>query len=254
MKKPRKISWYTLLHSGEFPELIISFSISCAVLKVRCDGRPGNSCTRCQKSKLACTYRDLRKSPLPSRDLSTPGTSSISPTATDVSATSNFRGPVDDAASRLDYGITPPTLDINSAGQISAAYKAVDDSFAPYSPLPVSCRQTSKLFRYDANSLLTDGFSALPLESLYGFVMDSSDSYLGWGMDSSELDHMNTLNTHAPNSPPANWFPADSFDSGGLIIQEPEYSREPISATPVPTHSSARDAQPADSPWVGYLL
>lgn len=105
-----------------------------------------------------------------------------------------------------------------------------------------------------ANSLLADDFSNLPLESLYGFVMDSSDSYLGWGMDSIELDHMNTLNTHAPNSPPANWFPTNPFDSTGFIIQEPEYSKEPVSAAPVPSHSSARDAQPADSPWVSHSV
>lgn len=105
-----------------------------------------------------------------------------------------------------------------------------------------------------ANSLMADDFSNLPLESLYGFVMDSSDSYLGWGMDSTELDHMNTLNTHAPNSPPANWFPTNPFDSAGFIIQEPEYSREPVSAAPVPSHSSARDSQPADSPWVSHSV
>lgn len=195
----------------------------------------------------------MRKAPLPSSDLSAPDTSSISRTSTNVSAPSNFEEPVDDAASRIDYGITPPALDIDSAAQTGAIYKTVDDSFAAYSPLPVSCRRASLLFKYDTNSSIADDFSALPLESLYGFVMDSSDSYLGWGMDSSELDHMNTLNTHAPNSPPANWFPTNSFDSGGLIIQEPEYIREPVSATSVPTHSSARDAQPADSPWVGYF-
>lgn len=69
-------------------------------------------------------------------------------------------------------------------------------------------------------------------------------------MDSTELDHMNTLNTHAPNSPPANWFPTNSFDSAGIIIQEPEHSKEPVSATPNPSQSSMRDAQPPDSPWV----
>lgn len=84
--------------------------------------------------------------------------------------------------------------------------------------------------------------------------MDSSDSYLGWGMDSTELDHMNTLNTHAPNSPPANWFPSNSFDSAGFIIQEPEHSREHIPATPDSSHSSVRDAQPADSPWVSHFF
>lgn len=84
--------------------------------------------------------------------------------------------------------------------------------------------------------------------------MDSSDSYLGWGMDSTELDHMNTLNTHAPNSPPANWFPSNSFDSAGFIIPGPEYGREPVSAAPVPSDSSVRDAQPADSPWVSHFV
>lgn len=106
----------------------------------------------------------------------------------------------------------------------------------------------------DANSLMADDFSTLPLESLYGFVMDSSDSYLGWGMDSTELDHMNTLNTHAPNSPPANWLATNSFDSAGIISRELEYSREPTSAASVSSHSSARDSQPADSPWVSIVL
>lgn len=96
---------------------------------------------------------------------------------------------------------------------------------------------------------MVDDFSTLPLESLYGFVMDSSDSYLGWGMDSTELDHMNTLNTHAPNSPPANWFPSNSFESAGVLIPDPEYGREPL-----PSHSGVRDSQPADSPWVSHFV
>ncbi|KFZ03327.1 hypothetical protein V502_11042 [Pseudogymnoascus sp. VKM F-4520 (FW-2644)] len=215
VNKPRKVS-----------------CISCATLKVRCDSQPGSSCTRCQNSKLACTYKNLKRAPLSSREPSTSGTSSVSPAALDSVATSNFQAPVDNAASQIDYGLTPPALDINSSGQTNAAYQTVDDSFTAFSPLPVS---------YD--------FSNLPLESLYGFVMDSSDSYLGWGMDSTELDHMNALNTHAPNSPPANWFPTNPFDSAGFIIQEPEYSRDPVSAAPVPSHSSVRDSQPADSPW-----
>ncbi|KFY16961.1 hypothetical protein V492_00970 [Pseudogymnoascus sp. VKM F-4246] len=214
-KKPRKVS-----------------CISCATLKVRCDGQPDISCTRCQKSKVVCTYRDLKKAPLSSRDPSTSGTSSASPTALDGAATSSFQEPVDEPAPRTDYGLSHSVLDMNSSAETSAAYQAVDDGFAVYSPLPVS---------YD--------FSTLPLESLYGFVMDSSDSYLGWGMDSTELDHMNTLSTHAPNSPPANWFPTNSFDSAGIIIQEPEHSKEPVSATPNPSQSSMRDAQPPDSPW-----
>lgn len=101
---------------------------------------------------------------------------------------------------------------------------------------------------------MVDDFSSLPLESLYGFVMDSSDSYLGWGMDNNEMDHMNTLNTHAPNSPPANWFPTNSFESAGFIMQAPEYSREPIPVAPVPSQSCARDSQPVDSPWVGHFV
>ncbi|KFY26674.1 hypothetical protein V493_03945 [Pseudogymnoascus sp. VKM F-4281 (FW-2241)] len=215
VKKPRKVS-----------------CISCATLKVRCDGQPGSNCPRCQTSKQTCTYRNFKKVPLPSCDPSTSGILSISPTALGSVAASNSQEPVDDAASRMDYGLTPPVLEIDSSGQTNAAYQTVDDSFASFSPLPVS---------YD--------FSTLPLESLYGFVMDSSDSYLGWGMDSTELDHMNTLNTHAPNSPPANWLATNSFDSAGIISQELEYSREPTSAASVPSHSSARDSQPADSPW-----
>jgi hypothetical protein len=84
--------------------------------------------------------------------------------------------------------------------------------------------------------------------------MDSSDSYLGWGMDSTEMDHMNTLNTHAPNTPPANWFPTNAFDSAGFISHQPDYGGEPVSAAAVPSHSSARDAQPADSPWVSHFV
>jgi hypothetical protein len=101
---------------------------------------------------------------------------------------------------------------------------------------------------------MADDFSTLPLESLYGFVMDTSDSYLGWGMDSTELDHMNTLNTHAPNTPPANWFPNDVFDPTGFLSQVPQYEREPVSLAPLPSHATARDAQPADSPWVNHIV
>lgn len=75
-------------------------------------------------------------------DPSTSGTSSASPTAIDSVATSNFEEPVDDAAPRIDYEVTPPVLDINSSGPTSAAYQTLDDSFTAFSPLPVSCRPT----------------------------------------------------------------------------------------------------------------
>lgn len=75
-----------------------------------------------------------------SRDPSMSGNSSASPTALDSAATSSFQEPVDDATPRVDYGLSPPVLDINSSNQTSAAYQAVDDSFSTYSSLPVSCR------------------------------------------------------------------------------------------------------------------
>jgi hypothetical protein len=97
---------------------------------------------------------------------------------------------------------------------------------------------------------MTDDFSSLPLESLYGFVMDSSDSYLGWGLDSTESDHMNTLNTHAPNTPPANWFTTNALDPEAFLGQASEFNRGPVPHTSPSSHPIARDAQPADSPWV----
>lgn len=89
---------------------------------------------------MACTYRDLKKAPLSSRDPSTSGTSSASPTALDGAATSSFQEPVDEPAPPTDYGLSHYVLDINSSAKTSAAYQAVDDGFAVYSPLPVSCR------------------------------------------------------------------------------------------------------------------
>lgn len=79
-------------------------------------------------------------------DPSRPGTSSASPTAVDSVATSNFEEPVDDAAPRIDYGLTPPGHGANSSVQTSAVYQTLGDSFTAFSPLPVSCRPAFLLY------------------------------------------------------------------------------------------------------------
>jgi hypothetical protein len=104
--------------------------------------------------------------------------------------------------------------------------------------------------RRGANPSTAHNFSNIPLDSLYDFVIDSSESYLGWDFGDTELDPMKTLNSHAPNTPPQNWFPTDATYPMALPTETAEYERDPASSTALPSPPTTRDSQPADSPWV----
>lgn len=80
--------------------------------------------------------------------------------------------------------------------------------------------------------------------------MDSSESYFGWEIGDTELDHLKTLNSHAPNTPPDNWFPTDVTNSMELTTQSLEYERVFTPTTSLASPQTTRDSQPADSPWV----
>lgn len=94
-----------------------------------------------------------------------------------------------------------------------------------------------------------DDFFNLPLDSLPGLNL-FSEEYFGWDIGYTELDHMKALNTHAPNTPYADWLPIDAFNpSSAMTGAETSKSNAP---SPIPQDSSRTvgDAQPADSPWV----
>ena len=80
--------------------------------------------------------------------------------------------------------------------------------------------------------------------------MDSSENYFGWEIGETELDHMKTLNTNAPNTPPAHWFQSGTLDSIAPQTQESTDESGSTFLTSLPSSQSIRDAQPADSPWV----
>lgn len=94
-----------------------------------------------------------------------------------------------------------------------------------------------------------DTFSGLPLDSLYGFAMDSSKSYFGWELDDT-TDYLRTLNTDAPNTPPGYWLSSDSAHSMAFPAPKPIYERESAIYNHLPSPAATRDSQPADTPWV----
>ena len=103
-----------------------------------------------------------------------------------------------------------------------------------------------------ADFAVVDDFSNLPLESLYGFVMDSSENYFGWDIGDTELDHMKSLNSHAPNTPPENSLSSEFTYSLDAPTQTRSRGRDTAALLSFPSPPDTRDSQPADSPWVGY--
>lgn len=134
VKKPRKVSWYVLLSTIASPPLIKSYSRSCATLKVRCDGQPGSSCTRCLTSKQLCVYRNTEKISLSSHE---PSLAFISPHS---QAAVNS-----DATSQTAFDIPPSVPSINSSSSISTAYLTLDGDSGVPSPLRDSCKPTGSL-------------------------------------------------------------------------------------------------------------
>ncbi|KAH8805434.1 fungal transcriptional regulatory protein [Xylogone sp. PMI_703] len=214
MKKPRKISCN-----------------SCVTLKVRCDGQPGTPCARCLSTKQECIYRTIEKTTSPSQRSSL---SSASPAYSLPSRELAINGhvPVTDAASRTAFNIVPPMPDMGSSGALNNAYQMG----APNPAVP-SLQDT------------VNDFSNLPLDSLYGFAMDLSESFFGWEIGDTELDHLRTLNIDAPNTPPENWFPSDVIHQIGPPTQAPHPEREPTFPSPSIASQTTRDSQPADTPW-----
>lgn len=60
---------------------------------------------------------------------------------------------------------------------------------------------------------------------------------------------MKTLNTNAPNTPPANWLPA-AYDSTALETRVDEQDTTQGLPALLPSSHLIRDAQPTDTPWV----
>ncbi|KIM99147.1 hypothetical protein OIDMADRAFT_56312 [Oidiodendron maius Zn] len=191
---------------------------SCATLKVRCNGYPGSTCARCLASKQACVYRNTEQilqrnhSPLLS------STNQISVNHANSHATFNIPA----SSSRIALSDPPNTT-----------YMTLNDNPGVLPPLQDSI----------------DDFSNLPLESLYGFVMDSSENYFGWDIGDTELDHMKSLNSHAPNTPPENSLSSEFTYSLDPPTQTRSRGRDTAALLSFPSPPDTRDSQPADSPW-----
>lgn len=67
-QKPRKVSWQVdlFIQITDTP-LIDTDSLSCVKLKVRCDGVPGTTCSRCESARRLCQYRSQVDTPSPVR-------------------------------------------------------------------------------------------------------------------------------------------------------------------------------------------
>jgi hypothetical protein len=132
-----------------------------------------------------------------------------------------------------------------------------------------SARSCQRLYQFPVSPLVhlrvgladpssADDFSDLPLESLYGFMVESSESYFGWDLADAEWDHMKSLNTHAPNTPREDWLlPINpSVDPSALSTSASAYQRVPPSPRhdTLPSPQSIGDAQPTDSPWVSQAV
>ncbi|KAL1962696.1 hypothetical protein VTN77DRAFT_9240 [Rasamsonia byssochlamydoides] len=197
---------------------------SCATMKVRCDGQPGSTCSRCLASGHACQYRNRERTSICHPAPNHADNVSIYSSQTD-SAVSNGQMPTENATLH-------PTLNIASPS-MNATYQILNDVHADGSPAPVTA---------------DDDFSNLPLDTLYDVIMDSSESYFGWNITEEEMDNMKTLNTNAPNTPPANWLPANAYDSALQTRAKEQDTAEVLSALPPSSHL-IRDAQPTDTPW-----
>jgi hypothetical protein len=83
--------------------------------------------------------------------------------------------------------------------------------------------------------------------------MESSENYFGWEMGDTELNHMETLNNYAQNSPPLDGLPINALDSSVIPTHASTYQADPAPPTPSLSSRIIRDAQPADSPWVSKI-
>lgn len=83
--------------------------------------------------------------------------------------------------------------------------------------------------------------------------MDASESYFGWEIGDTELDHLRTLNSAAPNTPPENRSLFDLTSHITPSVHTESYERESSLASSLQASSATRDSQPADSPWVSYI-
>lgn len=208
-------------------------------MKVRCDGEPGRTCSKCETSDHGCVYR-----PREQATRSSPSHNGSTQPLLSGSTVSSSSHHVQNSETVLS---TFPTTPIGTETMYLALNQEPPDegssvaagNRAPYFP-----------FYKCTDSNAADNFSNLPLDSLYDFIMDSSESYFGWDLSEEETDHMKTLNSNAPNTPPAEWLTANSLHSN-----EPPENRENTVQPSELLYSShlIRDAQPTDTPWVSRI-
>ena len=158
--------------------------------------------------------------------------------------------PINDSVSQTSCEVSSSSPSINASSSVNAAYQFMNNNSGVVATLPdsgIPAQQSDFLPRSTDTSAVN--FSNLPLHSLHSFVMDSSESYFGWEIGDTELDHLKTLNSHAPNTPPENWFPTDVTNSILHPSATLSYERNPGEAS-VSLPPATRDSQPADIPWV----
>jgi hypothetical protein len=185
-------------------------------------------------SKQACVYRN---------------TEQISQQGGSSSVSSISQTQVNDANSQPNFVTPASSSGTSHSGSSIPAYRALNDGTGALSSLQDSCEPTlnSILVVCRAHPSLADDFSNLPLDSLYGFVMDSSESYFGWDIGDTELEYMKTLNSHAPNTPPETLLLTEALEAP---IETPRHVNSHAIQVSLSSAPDTRDSQPADSPWV----
>lgn len=98
--------------------VLIIDSNSCAALKVRCDGRPRKSCSRCTTSRQLCTYRDLVKDAIPDQ-------SSLHAINPPQDTDENGIILVENTENRTEYTPPPTIIDTNDLTSAASALQNI---------------------------------------------------------------------------------------------------------------------------------